>query len=429
LRIAPALLLFGYLLQAETRVTPEPKHFRFERSIEVKPGAQGRSCAALDGAVYAHSTALTDVRLYAGGQEVPYALSTSQTEPASDAARVLNLGERGGHIVFDLAMPSRLYSVVDLQLSGADFLATAKVIGLASLDKRDAGTSLGAFTLFDLSDQRLGRSTSLALAESSFPFLHVDIAANAAPGHPGFKASHDMVDGAEVPPSREAQTIYTTVAQSTSIVQGNRKSAATFELAAHVPVERVSFELEPVDKTNFSRSVLITAKAEPAHKADNVPPPSDEVVSGEISRVRLTEDGKDIRRESLDVPATLGSNSQDTAKVTVAVENGDDKPLAIRAVRLEMRERMLCFDAPAQPVTMYYGDDKLSAPVYDYSRLFVTTDASQPAQLSAEQMNPIYEARVEQRSLTDRHPEIVWLALLAVVAALGFVAFRSAKRV
>jgi hypothetical protein len=428
-RVATTLLLFGFLLQANPRVTPEPKHFRFERAIELKPGAQGRSCAALDGAVYAHSTALTDVRLYAGGQEVPYALSTSQTEPASDAARVLNLGERGGHIVFDLAMPSRPYSVVDLQLSGSDFLATAKVTGLASLDKRDAGTSLGTFTLFDLSGQRLGRSTSLELSESSFPFLHVDIAANAAPGHPGFKASPEMVDGAEVPPSREAQTIYTTVAENTAIVQGDRVSIATFELPARVPVERVSFELQPGDKTNFSRSVEIRAKAMPAKKPDNVPPPLDEVVSGDISRVRITEDGKEIRRESLDVPATLGSNSQDAAKVTVAVENGDDKPLAIRAVRLEMRQRMLCFDAPAQPVTMYYGDDKISAPVYDYSRLFVTTDASQPAQLGAAQANPIYEARVEQRSLTDRHPEIVWLALLAVVAALGFVAFRSAKRV
>jgi hypothetical protein len=429
LRIVPALLLFGFLLQADTRVQPDPKHFRFERAIELKPGAQGRSCAALDGTVYAHSTALTDVRLYANGQEVPYALSTSQTEPASDAARVLNLGERGGHIVFDLAMPSRPYSVVNLQLSGSDFLATAKVTGLASLDKRDAGTSLGTFTLFDLSDQRLGRSTSLELAESSFPFLHVDIAANAAPGHPGFKASPEMVDGAEVPPSREAQTIYTTVAESSTFLQANRKSTATFELPAHVPVERVRFELEPGDKTNFSRSVLITAKAKPAKKDDNVPPPLDETVSGDISRVRLTEDGKEIRRESLDVPATLGSNSQDSAKVEVAVLNGDDKPLALRAVRLEMRERLLCFDAPSQPVTMYYGDDRISAPEYDYSKLFVTTDASQPAKLGAEQANPIYEARVEQRSLTDRHPEIVWLALLAVVGALGFVAFRSAKRV
>jgi hypothetical protein len=79
---------------------------------------------------------------------------------------------------------------------------------------------------------------------------------------------------------------------------------------------------------------------------------------------------------------------------------------------------------------MYYGDGKIQAPVYDYSRLFVTTDAARPATLGPEQANPQFEPRTaERKKLIDRHPEILWLALLVVVAALGFVAFRSAKRV
>ena len=157
--------------------------------------------------------------------------------------------------------------------------------------------------------------------------------------------------------------------------------------------------------------------------------PLEEKVYGEISRVRIMEGGTELRRESLDVPATLGSNSQTAAKVEVAVENGDDKPLALHAVRLEMRERKLCFDAPGQPVTMYYGDEKVAAPVYDYSRLFVTTDAARTGNLDAERANPQYEAREEHRSITEKYPQILWVALLLVVGALGFVAFRSAKRV
>jgi hypothetical protein len=145
--------------------------------------------------------------------------------------------------------------------------------------------------------------------------------------------------------------------------------------------------------------------------------------------VRMTSGGKEIREENLGVTAILGSNARAPMTVKIAVENGDDKPLAIHAVKLEMRERKLCFDAPAEPVTMYYGDDQLLAPVYDYSRLFRTESDSEPAQLEAEQANPIFVARVDQRSLTDRHPELLWVALLAVVFALGFVAFRSAKRV
>ena len=419
-------LLLAFLWQTTPRVAPDPRHFQFERAIEVHPGTAGRVCAALDGTVYAHSPALTDIRLYASSQEVPYALLTSQATAASESAIVLDLGERGGHIVFDLEMPSRPYSTVNLKLSGQNFLATATVSGMNTLGGCcGSGTALGTFTLFDLSAQHLGRSTSLALAESTFRYLHVDLAAKAIPGHPGFAAEAAMVEGAEIPPSREAQTIYTTVAETTQIVQSGRESVATFEVPAHVPVERVAFVMVADDKTNFSRNVTVTATA----KGEKDMPQTNEVVGSEISRVRMTAAGKEIREESLGVPAILGSNARTPMTVKIAVDNGDDKPLAIRAVKLEMRERKLCFDAPPNPVTMYYGDDKLVAPVYDYSRLFQPADPSTPAQLDAEQPNPIYAARADERSLTDRHPELLWIALLAVILVLGVVALRSAKHV
>jgi hypothetical protein len=418
------ILITALLWQAAPRVAPEPRYFRFERGIQVGPGTTGRVCAPLDATVYAHSPALNDIRLYSGSDEVSYALLTSQTLPTTDRALVLDLGERAGHIVFDLEMPSRPYSTVNLKLSGHNFLATATVTGMRSLNQTEA-TSLGTFTLFDLTAQHLGRSTSLALAESTFPYLHVDLSATSLPGHPGFVADPTMVDGAEVPPSREAQTIYTTVAETADIRQPPRQSIAVLEIPAHVPVERIAFELNPADKTNFSRSVTITATARPEKDAA----PNEEIVRGEISRVRLTSGGREIREESLGIPAILGSNTRVPMTVKVAVENGDDKPIPLRAVKLEMRQRKLCFDAPTQPVTMYYGDDKLAPPVYDYSRLFRPEDPSATASLAAEQPNPIYTARADERSLTDRHPELLWVALLAVVSVLAVVAFRSARRV
>ena len=425
-----AILLLTLLWQAEPRVAPESRHFQFARSIEFHPGATGRVCAALDGTVYSHSPALTDIRLYRGKgipQEIPYALLTSQATAASESAKVLNLGERAGKIVFDLEMPARPFSTIDLKLIGQNFLATATVTGQRSLTGISCcvgPTQLGTFTLFDLTEQHLGRSTSLALAESSFPYLHVELEGKAAPGHPGFVATPSMVEGAEIPPSREAQTIYTTVAETAQISQSGRESVATFEVPAHVPVERIAFVLAADDKTNFSRSVTVTATA----KSDKDMPAPNEVVGGEISRVKMTSGGREIREENLGVTAILGSNARHPMTLKVAVENGDDKPLAIRAVKLEMRERKFCFDAPPEPVTMYYGDDKLVAPVYDYSRLFRPEETSAPAMLDAEHPNPIYEARTDERSLTDRHPELLWVALLAVVFVLGVVALRSATR-
>ncbi len=238
-----------------------------------------------------------------------------------------------------------------------------------------------------------------------------------------------MIQGAEVPPSREAQTLYTTVAQTTAITQVGRHSVANFRLPAHVPVERVTFTLAPGDHTNFSRSVSILAHANSANPQD---PDSRESVAGTIARIRMTQGSHELREESLSVPATLGANMDQPADVQVWVENGDDKPLALASVQLEMRQRLLCFDAnPAALPTLYYGDAKLEPPVYDYSRTFDPTVAAVAYELDAETPNPIYTPRVavDTRTLMDRHPEIIWLALLAVVAALGMVAFRSAKKI
>jgi hypothetical protein len=421
-----AALTMLLLWQASTRVAPEPHHFRYERKIAIPAGATGPVCTILDATVYAHSPLLEDIRLYAGGHEVPYAQLTSQAAAvANDTAQVLNLGERSGHIVFDLAMPQRPYSAVDLKLTGEDFIATAKVSGLS-----DAAppVSLGTFTLFDLSSQHLGRSTSLPLVESTFPRLRVDLTVTPAPGHPGFRATPAMVDGASIPPSREAQTLYTTVAETTEIRQSGQQTVATFELPAHIPVERVSFDLDPGDKTNFSRPVRIDAWVGETPRRSKSEP-LEENLFGEISRVKLTAGGKDIHEESLSVPATLGANARGNAQVTVAIENGDDRPIPLRAVRLEMRQRKLCFDAPAQPVTMFYGDDALRGPIYDYARLFQPEAAFTLGQLQPEQPNPSFVPRSVRHSFTERHPALLWVALLAVVAVLGTVAFRSAKSV
>jgi hypothetical protein len=427
MRFAAGALVLAAVWQASARVAPEPRHFRYERAIEIAPGATGPVCAALDGTLYAHSPGLTDIRLYAGGQEVPYALMTSQTEARSDAARVLNLGERGGHISFDLEMPSRAYSTVNLKLGGQDFLATAKVSGMQKLG--DPATALGTFTLFDLTGQRLGRSTSLALPESNFPYLYIDLAVSAAPGHPGVSIGPEMVEGAKVPPSREAQTIYTTLAATNTVSNQGSASVATFDVPAHVPVERVSFAISPDDHTNFSRTVTVLGKFADDEEAIRRGE-GEESIAGTISRVRLRSHGEEIAEEQLSVPAVFGLNVRRGMRVEVSVQNWDDKPLAIRAVKLEMRQRKLCFDSPGQPVTMFYGDEKLSPPVYDYARVFQPLDAAAGATLGAEMANPIFAARAEPRkTLTERHPEMVWAALLAVVGVLGFVAFRSAGRI
>lgn len=400
-----------------------PQYERYRRSVSA-PSGSGQACVVVDAQIFAQAApSLKDLRLYQDSREVPYAVTLSESEQADgEIARVLNLGMPGRSIAFDLEMPDRPYTDVILDLVGQDFLATATVSGGAA-PGGIAVTRLGELTLFDLASQHLSRSTALHLQESSFRYLHVELAVSAAPGSQ-FVSTPQMVRGAIVPPSRDAQTIYTSAAETATITQRGKETVADFVLPTRVPVERVSFTIASAFKENFSRDVTMSAYPVGASAA------SSERASGTIFRVHLTEAGREIRQQQLSIPATIGSNLQSAAAVEVLVENGDDPPLPISAVRLEMRQRKLCFDAELAPApTLFYGDPGLPAPQYDYARLFTSVTTTHAAMLGPQQANPGYRKREDTRPLTERHPNTLWIALLAVISLLAMVAFRSSKSI
>lgn len=420
-----ALLIFWQTAAPASKTPLDLRQYsRYQRTIALPAGA-GQTCAVIDAQMFPHAApSLKDVRLYQGTQELPYAITLS--EPAqvdSTAARILNLGTRGRSIVFDLEMTDRPYTDVDLDLVGQDYLATAMVTGLDALGS-SAATQLGEFTLFDLTSQRLSHSTTLHLQESSFHYLHIVLTVSPAPGGHGFEATPAMVKGATIPPSREAQSLYTIAAQTTNVAQQGRQSVASFSLRERVPVEQVSFVLAPGFKGNFSRDVHIS------DRPMGTPKSAAETIDGTILRVHLTQAGREIRQQQLSVPAILGANLQGPATVEVTVDNGDDSPLPVTAIQLEMRQRKLCFSAPTtQPITLFYGDAGLDAPQYDYARLFSAAAHTNSAQLGPEQLNPIYHSRPDTRPLTERYPDVLWIALLAVICILAVVAMHSARKV
>jgi hypothetical protein len=410
--------------------SPNPEYFRYQRAITLfaHPTAAASAvpaCATLDGSIYAHGApSLKDVRLYEGTREVPYAITLSESaESDSEPAKLLSPGMQNGHLVFLLEMPARPYTDVTLDLNAHDFIASATVQGMEDADP-PALVKLGTYTLFDLTAQHLSRSTTLHLQESNFPKLRIDLDLTPAPGAAPFATTPNMIVGAAVPPSREAQTLYTSVAETSAITQRGRQTVARFRLPAHVPVERVTFALAPEFAENFSRNVQITGHTE------GEPATAIETLTGSIQRVRINKGTpREIHQQQLSVPATLGANLQHDADVEVLIDNGDDTPLPISAIKLEMRERRICFNIPAAPLTLDYGDPALEAPVYDFARTLSLTSTPAPAKLAAEQPNPTYRARpAPLRPLTERHPELLWIVLLGVVCILAVVAIHSSKR-
>ena len=117
-------------------------------------------------------------------------------------------------------------------------------------------------------------------------------------------------------------------------------------------------------------------------------------------------------------------------KWTVTIHNGDDAPINFSAVRLEMLERNLCFESKTTSnYVLLYGDDALRSPHYDYVAWSAPQPAAPTAMLSPERRNPSWQPRPDQRPFTEKHPALLWLALILVVLLLGLIALRSAKRV
>jgi hypothetical protein len=211
-------------------------------------------------------------------------------------------------------------------------------------------------------------------------------------------------------------------------MQKGHASVLEFSVPALVPVDRLAFAvgLEPA---NFSRNVTITVTtAEPPPATDAVEPLRPQTVTGNILRIHTVQNGHRIDEEDLAID-TPGAILDKPAKWTVTIDNGDDTPLAVQSVHLEMLQRTLCYEAAGSgQYTLFYGDPALTAARYDYATLFTPqTDAAQ-ALAGPEQRNPEYRPRPDQRPLTERYPGLLWGALVVVIVTLALIAFRSAKR-
>jgi hypothetical protein len=412
--------VFAVALLAVTAVSPEIRYFSRERPVQNTPQRPMQTCLTLDAELFAHaSPQFSDLRLYHDSKETPYVIHLSAPVQARETSIVpINLGSRGGEVSFDAAMPEGSYSDIQLDVAGQDFIATVTVSGSQAQTDRSQ-TKLGSYTIFDLSHQKLGRSTILHIPTSDFRYLHFQIAGPLSP---------QSITGVAVDKLPASEARYETVAQSSSVTQKGHASVLEFAVPALVPVDRVAFAVGP-EPRNFSRNVTITVTAvEPPPATDAVEPPRPQTVTGNILRIHSVQNGHRIDEENLDID-TPGTILDKPAKWAVTVDNGDDTPLAIQSVQLQMLQRTLCFEAAGSgQYTLRYGDPALTAARYDYATLFTPqTDAAQ-ATAGPEQRNPEYQPRPDQRPLTERYPGLLWGALVIVVATLALIAFRSAKR-
>ena len=176
--LAPCVLaLCGLVFALSGAAGPMREYLRYRRDVSIsQPGRQ--NYLVIDGPIWAHVRSdLSDVRLYDGDVQVPYALSEEHAASSTEEreARILNLGVRGGRTEFDLDVGGEVeYNQVLLHLQAANFVASATADGRDALGE-GAGRKLSTSTLYDFSREGLGNNFALRLPLATFRYLHVSI--------------------------------------------------------------------------------------------------------------------------------------------------------------------------------------------------------------------------------------------------------------
>jgi hypothetical protein len=393
-------------------ITPEPEISYFSNIRDIHSSQTGlQNYFAVDEEIWNRARPdLADLRIYDGDSQVQYALREQRGGMASQeaATKILNLGSVDGRTEFDLDMldlssgQTGEYDRIRLNLDARDFVVTASVAGSNELGAKTA-TQLPPATVYDFTREELGSNPVLKLPPSNFHYLHVKLSAGISP---------TQVKGASVYNLQETKAVWTSVGSCSAPSQIARTTVIACSAPLHVPVDRVRFEVDP-SQVNFRRAVVLSDASDHGYGA-----------SGEITRVRMNRAGTSVVSEEMDV----SSGGRRSVEMKITVDNGDNPPLAISGVHLLSVERRLYFDPQGKSLLqLYYGDDKLVSPVYDYARFFKADPAAAKAELGPGSHNPAYGGRPDDRPWSERHKAVLWLAMILAVVVLAGMALRGLK--
>jgi len=378
-------------------------YFTFVRDVQINEAGR-QNFLVLDADVFQHARQdLADLRLYDGGRQVPYLLTEARAASTSEEreVRILDLAAVADHAEFDLDMQGiPEYDNIRLRLDAKNFVVKASVQGRDTLSVAAAAPWPTPSTLYDFSAENLGSNFTIKLPTWSFRYVHVKLSHGIKP---------PQVQGANVANLQEKRAFYLPVGACRVMEPKPHQSRWQCDLPANVPLDRIVFDVAP-HAVNFRRPVNVQDDK------------AFQIASGELSRIRTRRGDTDIVAENL----ALHVGGTYCQRFTVAIANGDDPPLPVSAVQPQSLQRRLYFDpAGRSALRLYFGDVKLEAPVYDYAKMFHEDAATAQANFGAATPNPAYTPRADDRPWSERHPAVLWLAMLLAVVVLAALAIRG----
>jgi hypothetical protein len=403
MKIFAATLLVVFILAATGDPEPAIPYFKQVRDVSV-PTPDRQNYLVADAAIWNHARPdLADLRLYDGIRQVPYQLTSeaAATSTQEVEAKILNLVQRSDHTEFDLDVaPVTEYNRIRLTLDRKDFLATASAAGRDDLLGSTSAPWPSPSTLFDFSHENLGSNSTITLPIWSFRFVHVRLSAGILPKE---------VKRATVAYLEEKKALWTDAGTCQVIGEQKRSTLITCDVPARMPIDRIRFDV-PSARANFRRTVSVAGEK------------GTQLAGGSISRIRMNRGGTAVVSEDL-VVRVFNDHS---GRLAITVDNGDDLPLTFDRIQPQSFERRLYFQPQGKvDLKLYYGDEKLAQPVYDYAKFFRENPSAVQAQLAAEMLNAAYTGRPDDRPWSERHKGVLWAAMLLAVAVLAALAVRG----
>ncbi len=186
------------------------------------------------------------------------------------------------------------------------------------------------------------------------------------------------------------------------------------------PFEEIRLELADA---SFFRSVVVEARRDDVTpRSDGAPRAARWVGLGGAALYRYSERGQLRQQTAIHVAGRERA-------VRLRIRNRDDRPLDVTAVSVVVPVERLVFEAvPGHVYRLRYGGPAEAPPEFDLART-----AGDPAAFGASAVEVRLQepralaAGADTRPWTERHPRLLWTALLLVVAALGAVTWRALR--
>lgn len=389
------------------------RYWRYSRAIEPGHG-DALNYLSLDREVFSHSeNRLADLRIIdESGRELPFEVRSQITPPPQPIKVPATLRENSfvpaqfTQVVLDLGERPRFHNSLHLLTPESDFI---NWVDVAASDEGHQWRIVNPRApISRFRKENLEGSQTVRYSENNARYLRVRIQES---GHPFQVTDIEVFSSPVVKKPSLAEAGVSLAASLTPDPSGEGSLTQwTVDLgSSNIPVAKFTFKSS---QPEFYRGVRILTSSDQKEWQS--------AGGGEIHR--YVAGGK--TEESLGVQCY---ESWGPRYWRAEVLNGNDAPLSAVHLSVVMPPRFVLFH-PAQnrSYRLIYGNARASAPQYDLARTLQipAIEAMIHPGLGAEEVTSNY---ADPRPFTERHPNLLWIALGLAVVLLGSAALRALR--